>query len=87
MDFSQACVVQLRENVDSEYIRNTKSSVILQQFFLHVKCYKHAKRNLFYQIVIWVLAEHLLMLTKNEVYSQRRQYKYKNAIYAAYNIK
>ena len=52
MDFSQACVVQLRENVDSEYIRNTKSSVILQQFFLHVKCYKHAKRNLFYQIVI-----------------------------------
>jgi len=33
MDFSQACVAQLRENVDSEYIRNTKSSVILQQFF------------------------------------------------------
>ena len=64
MDFSQACVAQLRENVDSEHIRNTKSSVILQQFFLHVKCYKHAKRNLFYQIVIWVLAEHLLMLTK-----------------------
>jgi len=33
MDFSQACVAQLRENVDSEHIRNTKSSVILQQFF------------------------------------------------------
>jgi len=33
MDFSQACVAQLRENVDSKHIRNTKSSVILQQFF------------------------------------------------------